>query len=138
MCRNRRQPRRPARRAGRGGFTLMEVLVALAVLSIALVALHKAFSSTVYVNNVSAELWRAIRFSNNELARWEREPTPNVSVQQGTYEDGHPMAGYAWKREVVDEEPFPGVKVRKLQLELRWEVAGVPQVYRSEIYVSPR
>jgi hypothetical protein len=45
------------------------------------------------------------------------------------------MAGYAWRREVVDEEPFPGVKVRKVLLELRWTVAGAPQLYQAVVYV---
>ncbi len=116
----------------------MEVLVALAVLSVALVALHKAFSSTLYVNEVSEGLWKAMLHAENEMARWQRRPTPQVSVQQGEYPADHPLAGYTWKREVVDEEPFPGVTVRKLVLELHWRVGGAQQTYRTSVYVPPQ
>lgn len=139
-CPAARLPRgRHRARGGPAGFTLLEVLVALAVLAIALVTLYQAFTSTVYVNTVSEGLWKAILYANNDLARWERRyPPPPVGVQQGTFDAKDPMAGYSWRREVIDEQPFPGITVRKIQLELRWEVAGSAQVYRSEIYVSPQ
>ncbi|MDH4248190.1 MAG: prepilin-type N-terminal cleavage/methylation domain-containing protein [Deltaproteobacteria bacterium] len=117
------------------GFTLLEVLIALVVLSLSLVALHQAFSSTIYVNTVSQRLWRAILYANNELARFERGPTLAVSVQQGEYKEDHPLVGYTWRREVRVEEPFPGVKVNRIELELSWEVGNATQHYRSEVYV---
>ena len=121
----------------RQGFTLLEVLVALAILSISLMALHQAFSSTVYVNTISQQLWRAILYSNNELARIERGTVPEVSVSQGEYPEGHPLFGYSWRRNVTNEEPFPGVKIRKIALELTWEVGAAEQRYKSEVYVRP-
>jgi general secretion pathway protein I len=138
-----RRPRRGSRRAGRGapraprGFTLLEILVALAVLSIALVTLYQSFASTVQINTATGGLWKAMIYVNNELARIERGRTPSVSLEQGTFEPDEPMAGYTWLRQVVDEEPFPGVRVRKVVLELTWEIAGVPQSYQSQIYVQP-
>ena len=122
---------------GRVGFTLLEVLVALFILSISLMALHQAFSSTVYVNTVSQRLWRAILYANNELARMERGPVPEVSVQQGEYPEGHPLHGYSWERNVTEEEPFPGVKVRRIELELTWDIGAAAQHYKSEVYVHP-
>lgn len=119
----------------RGGFTLLEVLVALAVLSVMLLAMYQGFSSTVNIDTATRDLWRAIVFVNNELARIERGPSPSVSIQQGTFAADDPMAGFAWRREVTDEEPFPGVRVRKVLLELTWEIGGAPQSYQSEIYV---
>ena len=131
-------PAAPRLRQGRQGMTLLEVLAALAILSIALVTIHQAFSSTVNINLVTEGLWKAMMYTHNELARWERHPSPAVSITQGDFPSDHPMSGYAWLREIRDEEPLPGVKVRKVSLELTWEAAGRKQAYRSEIYVQPK
>ena len=124
--------RRPRPRA----FTLLEVLVAMAVLAVALVALYESFVSTVQINTATRGLWKAMVYSNNELARVERTPAPPVAIQQGDFPPDDPMAGYSWRREVTDEHPLPGVTVRKVLLELSWSVGGVHQFYRSQIYVQ--
>jgi hypothetical protein len=108
----------------------------MAVLAIALTTLYQSFASTVRINTATRGLWKAIVYVNNELARIERGPSPSVAIQQGEFRPGDPMAGYAWRREVVDEQPFPTVKVRKVLLEVTWDAAGVPQSYRSQIYVQ--
>lgn len=120
-----------------GGFTLLEVLVALAVLSVTLLALYHAFASTVAVNTTAEGLWRAMLYANNELAGVERRPAPPVSVQQGEFGDDHPLAGYRWQREVSDEEPLPGVTVRKVAYTLTWQEGGREQSYTAEVYVPP-
>jgi general secretion pathway protein I len=128
----------PVRRGRARGFTLLEVLVAMAVLSVALMALYQSFSATVRINTATRGLWKAMIYVNNELARIERGRTPAVSLQQGEFPPKDPMAGYTWRREVVDEQPFPGVRVRKVLLEVSWDAAGAPQSYRSQIYVQPQ
>ncbi|MDH5751819.1 MAG: prepilin-type N-terminal cleavage/methylation domain-containing protein [Deltaproteobacteria bacterium] len=120
-----------------GGFTLLEVLVAMAVLAVSLLALHQAFSSTIYVNTATNGMWKAILYSNNELARLERGNAPDVSVQQGEFPADHEMAGYTWRREVTDEEPFPGVVIRRVEYELSWVMGESTQSYRSGIYLAP-
>ena len=73
----------PERRLAPGkatAFTLMEVLVALAVLSVALLAVHQGFSSTLFVNASTRGLWKAITYANNELLSWERRGRADVSV----------------------------------------------------------
>jgi general secretion pathway protein I len=133
---------RPAGRGARPGrrpraFTLLEVLVAMAVLAIALVTLYEGFISTVRINTTTRGLWKAMLYANNELARIERSPPLPVSTQQGDFAPTDPMAGYSWRREVADEQPFPGVTVRKVLLELTWQVGGAAQSYRAQIYVQP-
>ncbi len=120
-----------------GGFTLMEILVAMAVLSIALLTIYQSFAATVQVNGRTQGLWQAMLFVNNELARIERGPPLPVSIRQGDFPPEHPMAGYAWRREVSNEEPLPGVEVRKVVVEVTWEAAGVEQTYRDQVYVAP-
>ena len=134
-----RRPGPPGRRQrGRRGFTLLEILVAMAVLSIALVAIFQAFAATLRINTVTQGLWKAIIYVNNELARIERAAAPSVALDQGSFDPKGPMAGYAWRREVVDEQPLPGITVRKVLLEVTWDAAGAPQTYRSQIYVPAR
>ena len=130
---------RPGARPGRRlrAFTLLEVLVAMAVLAIALVTLYEGFISTVRINTTTRGLWKAMLYANNELARIERSPPLPVSIQQGDFPPTDPMAGYSWRREVADEQPFPNVTVRKVLLELTWQVAGTPQSYRAQLYVQP-
>ncbi len=48
------------------------------------------------------------------------------------------MAGYSWRRVIEDDNPFPGITVRKISLELRWQEEGRPKWYRSETYVVPK
>ena len=119
-------------------FTLLEVLVALAVLSVTLLAVHQGFSSTLYVNMATRGLWKAVSYSNNELLRWERLGRADVSLSQGQFPPGDEMAGYSWKREISDREPFPGIRVRRVRLTLTWTTGNATQSYQAETYVDPR
>ena len=107
----------PKPRSGRarGGFTLLEVLVAVAVLSVMLITIYQAYGSNIYIQSFNRALWQAVLHAHNELARYERMPPPSISINEGEYEEDHPMAGYHWKREVTDATPIPGVKVRQVR-----------------------
>lgn len=120
-----------------GGFTLMEVLVAMTILSLTLVVLYQAFSSNVYLVTSSRSMWRAMEYVNNELMKWERQGTASVSVDQGTFARDHPMAGFSWKREVADQDPIPGIRVRKVSYQLTWDEGTSKRNYQSYIYVKP-
>lgn len=126
------------RLSGRGGFTLLEVLVALTILSVILIALHQAYSSNIYITSFNRSLWRAIVYSHNELQQYERLPPPTISINEGDFEEDDPMFGFHWKREVVDDAPIPGVRLRKVKLEISWVEGVSTRSYRSETYVVPR
>lgn len=132
-------PERGPRRGWRAtAFTMLEVLVALSILAIALLAVHEGFISTLFVNASTRGLWKAMVYSNNELLRWDRLGQAAVSVDQGEFRPDEEMAGYAWRRDISDEEPLPGVRVRRIRLELTWSVAGRTQSYRAETYVEAK
>jgi|SRR5579863_1940488 prepilin-type N-terminal cleavage/methylation domain-containing protein len=138
MCAN--NPRRTLHgfRHRPGAFTLLEVLIALAILSVCLLAVYQGYSTILSITTSTRKLWKAMEYSHNELARWERmSPVPDVSVAQGEFPPADPMAGYSWKREITDLEPFPSVRVRRIQLDLMWTVGTVTQSYRSSLYVLP-
>jgi prepilin-type N-terminal cleavage/methylation domain-containing protein len=125
----------PARAAG---FTLLEVLIALAVLSVCLLAIYQGYSTVLAISASTRKLWKAMEYSHNELARWERMyPAPEVSVNQGNFPPDDPMAGYSWKREITDLEPLPTVRVRRVRLDLFWTLGSAQQTYRSSLYVLP-
>ena len=126
-------------RRGRPGFTLMEILVALTVLSLTLMSIYQSFANTVFIQEATRGLWKAMVFTDSELAKLERGPTLQVEVRQGEYPDSHPMSGFRWLRDVADEEPFPGVRVRKVIFQFFWVTAIGRQTYRSQTHVpSPK
>jgi hypothetical protein len=64
-------------------------------------------------------------------------PSVSLHVDQGEFREGDPMFGYAWRREVTEENPFPGVTVRKVSLRLTWREGVREQTFASEVYVQP-
>ena len=134
---NHQQPKEPAqRRRSRRGFTLLEVLVALAILSVVLMALQQSFSSNIFITSFTRGLWKAMVFARNETARWERQPPEGSG--DGEFREDHPLAGYRWRRRIELETPFPGIRVRRIELELTWNEGGSPRRYQTEIYVLPK
>ena len=126
----------PSRGGTPAAFTLLEVLVAMALLSVTLLTLYQAYSSNLYLVQANRSTWKAMIYVNNELMAWERRPKLNVSVAQGEFASDEPMAGYSWLREIKDEEPIPGVTVRKVELVLTWQDGTAQRSYRSHIYVA--
>ncbi|MDH4224708.1 MAG: prepilin-type N-terminal cleavage/methylation domain-containing protein [Deltaproteobacteria bacterium] len=133
---NSRQGMPPAK--GSRGFTLLEVLVAFAVLSIMLMALFQSFSTTILINDNTRDTWMVMTAVQAELLRVEREGGGSMAADQGVYPPGHPLEGYRWLREVTEEQPFPGVFVRRLSLRVLWNNGGRDFSYESSMYLMPR
>ncbi|MBF0277622.1 MAG: prepilin-type N-terminal cleavage/methylation domain-containing protein [SAR324 cluster bacterium] len=119
------------------GFTLLEVLIALSILTVALIAIYQAFSSSVFILSSTKNLWKAMTHSHNELTRWERSVSAPVSIAQGEFEEDHELAGLNWIREISDVSPFPGILVRKVSYQVLWTEAGKDYSYDAQIYIKP-
>ena len=124
----------PGKFGRQGGFTLLEVLVASLILSISLLAVHQAFSSALLTNHTTDQLWRVLRFVNQELARIERAPqSPRVAVTQGVYPPGHPFANHRWRRSVTNYQPFPGVTIKRVAFKIEWGGLKNPRSYTATL-----
>ncbi len=121
----------------RPGFTLLEVMVAMSILTLALLSLYQSFSSSLFVLTSTQNLWEAMKYSQNELVRWERSVSAPVSIAQGEFDGDHPLAGSRWTREISDVMPLPGIVVRKVALEIKWREQNSDYSYNAEIYIKP-
>ena len=119
------------------GFSVLEVLVAMSILTVMLVAIYQSFATSIFMISSTNNLWRSITYSQTELARWERSTKVPVSIAQGEFELQHPMAGFRWKREISDISPLPGITIRKVNYQLRWDEGKNEYTYNAEIYVKP-
>ena len=109
--------------------------MALAVLSVVLVTVYQAYSSSLAIHISTRGLWKAMLFVNDELLRWERARRPPLHVNQGEFEADHPMYGYRWHREVTSVSPLPGVDVRKVTLRVMWDEGVREHSYESQVFV---
>ena len=120
------------------GCTILEVLVAMSILTIALVTIYQSFATSLFLTASTSNLWKAMIFSQTQLLANERETSNPVSFNQGSFRDPDPMDGYRWKKEVKDVMPFPGIRVRKITYELRWDEGDTEFSYSSDIYVESK
>ena len=121
------------------GFTVLEVLVSLSILVLTLLALYQSFSTSIFVLSSTTNLSKAMSYAQNELLTSERATkSPPVTFNQGEFEDGHPMAGFRWKKHVRDTTPLPGIMVRQINYQLSWNEGKNEYTYDADIYVNPK
>ncbi len=125
----------------KSAFSVLEVLIALSILSITLMAVYQSFASSIFVLQSTKTLWKAMAETQKELLRWERywehsKDPPSLQVQQGTYEDDASLPGAAWKMEVQDVNPLPGIKIRRVNYEITWMEGEREYRYSSDLYVK--
>ena len=105
----------------KSAFSVLEVLIALSILSITLMAVYQSFASSLFVLQSTKTLWKAMAETQKNLLYWEHsKDPPSLQVQQGTYEDDASLPGAAWKMEVQDVNPLPGIKIRRVNYEITW------------------
>ena len=121
------------------GFTLLEVLVALSILTVVLLSLYQAFTSSVFLLASTKNLWAAMVYSHNELNRWERSVSAPVSMAQGEFDTDHELAGANWTREISDVFPFPmgPLKIRKVAYRIQWQEGNNDSSYHAKIFIKP-
>ena len=119
------------------GFTVLEVLVSLSILVLTLIALYQSFSTSIYVLSSTTNLWKAMSHAQNELLKSERSNSaPHVSLSQGEFNQEHAMHGFAWKKNVSDTTPLPGIIVRQVNYQLLWNKGEKTYTYDADIYVK--
>ena len=77
------------------GFTLMEVMVALSVVAIALMAIYRMHTQTLFMDARGRFDTVAVMLARQKLADIETLNLADLSSDSGDFGDDHP--GYAWK-----------------------------------------
>ena len=121
----------------KSAFSVLEVLIALSILSITLMAVYQSFASSLFVLQSTKTLWKAMAETQKNLLYWEHsKDPPSIQVQQGTYENDASLPGAAWKMEVQDVNPLPGIKIRRVNYEITWMEGEREYRYSSALYVK--
>ena len=121
----------------KSAFSVLEVLIALSILSITLMAVYQSFASSLFVLQSTKTLWKAMAETQKNLLYWEHsKDPPSIQVQQGIYEDDASLPGAAWKMEVQDVNPLPGIKIRRVNYEITWMEGEREYRYSSDLYVK--
>jgi general secretion pathway protein I len=82
------------------GFTLMEVMVALSVVAIALLAIYRMHSQTLFMDARGRFDTVATLLMNQKLADIDTAELKELSGDNGDFGDTHP--GYAWQIQTED------------------------------------
>ena len=82
------------------GFTLMEVMVALSVVAIALMAIYRMHSQTLFMDARGRFDTVATLLMSQKLADIDTTELKDLSGDSGDFSDAHP--GYAWQIQTED------------------------------------
>lgn len=96
---------RPAA-SSESGFTLMEVMVALSVVAIALVAIYRMHSQTLFMDTRSRFDTVATMLARQKLADIAIADLSDMTIDSGDFGDDHP--GYTWRiqSDIVSSDQF--------------------------------
>lgn len=115
-------------RGAQAGFTLMEVMVALIVVAIALLAVYRMHSQTLFMDYQSRFDTTATLLARQKLTEMEdAKALSELTTDEGTFGDDYP--GYAWKMEgeVLTSDLFraDGPVLKRISLTIRHEPDGL-------------
>ncbi len=108
---------RPAA-SSESGFTLMEVMVALSVVAIALVAIYRMHSQTLFMDTRSRFDTVATMLARQKLADIAIADLSDMTIDSGDFGDDHP--GYTWQiqSDMVSSDQFreDGPVLKRIQV----------------------
>lgn len=103
------------------GFTLLETLVAFSLLASLLAVIIQSQGETAFFLEKTKKLSLVQKEVINELLRIERiYSNETVSAESGTFEEGHPLAGDIWQREIIQEDFIGLVPLTRITYRIIW------------------
>ncbi|WP_155321177.1 type IV pilus modification PilV family protein [Desulfosarcina ovata] len=89
--------KRSPMQGAQNGFTLMEVMVALAVVAIALTAVYRMHSQTLFMDQRGRFDTVATLLARQKLAEIDTQDLADLTIDEGDFGDDYP--GYRWQME---------------------------------------
>ncbi|MBU3915157.1 prepilin-type N-terminal cleavage/methylation domain-containing protein [bacterium] len=113
------------------GFTLLEVLVAFSLLAILLTVIIQSQGETAFFLEKTGKLALVQKEVINELSRIERiYSSEAITASEGTFEEGHVLAGDKWQKEIVQEDFLGLIPVLRITYRIIWiPVKGQKEQY---------
>ncbi|MDT8446025.1 MAG: prepilin-type N-terminal cleavage/methylation domain-containing protein [bacterium] len=114
------------------GFTLLEVLVSFAILSGLLALLLQSQGEAIFFMQRTAQLEQVQQEAQVRLLEVERLgklPEP----AEGTFPEGHYLAGGRWALELGTEE-FMGFELSRIRILIEYPDRGKTALYQTQIW----
>ncbi len=103
------------------GFTLLEVLVAFSLLAVLLTVIIQSHGETAFFLEKTGKLALVQKEVINELLRVERNYAgESITASEGTFEEGHLLAGDRWQKEIMQEDFLGLIPVLRITYRIIW------------------
>ncbi len=103
------------------GFTLLEVLVAFSLLAVLLTVIIQSQGETAFFLEKTGKLALVQKEVINELLRIERNYSGEaITAEEGTFEEGHLLAGDKWQKEILQEDFMGFIPVLRITYRILW------------------
>lgn len=113
------------------GLTMLETIVALAILSIGIVAVLHAFSTSLAATKEAESYSTAAMLANEIATQLDNQADNTAGQQSGTFEDA---GNYSWEAEI--EQPDSN-ELMRTDITVKWMAGNNPRQYEMVIFLKP-